>query len=312
MVDQVQEYLTFRRALGYELGTHGKELMSFARYADKIGHHRTVTTTLATQWAKQPENAHPSYWARRLHIVRQFAKYAALYNETTEIPPADIFGPMKRRPTPHIYSQEQINELLQTASRMEPQDSLLPRTYVTLFGLLVSTGLRISEALALTSESVDLEKGVLHIQQTKFRKDRLVPVHASTLGVLRCYHCTAEAYRVKTHSRAFFLDEKAKPLNYRGVLYRFIKIRNGLGWCTLPSDRPPRLHDLRHTFTVRRLLKWYQDGCSIDEYIVYLSTYLGHVCVSDTYWYLTAVPELMDLASKHFYRFVYQQGGRES
>jgi site-specific recombinase XerD len=122
MVDQVEEYLVFRRSLGYALGTD-------------VGHHGSVTKTLATQWAKLPEGAHPSYWARRLHAVRQFAKYAALYDETTEIPSADTFGPMKRRRVPHIYSQEQIIDLLQAASRLEPQDSLRPRTYVGVYRL---------------------------------------------------------------------------------------------------------------------------------------------------------------------------------
>ena len=305
MVDQVEEYLVFRRSLGYALGTDGKELMLFARYADKIWHHGSVTKTLATQWAKLPEGAHPSYWARRLHAVRQFARYAALYDETTEIPSADTFGPMKRRRTPHIYSQEQIIDLLQAASRLEPRDSLRPRTYVTLFGLLASTGLRISEALALTSETVDQENGVLCIQQTKFRKDRLVPVHPSTLQKLRRYHCSTDAYRAKTYIRTFFLDENARPLNYRGVLYRFIQLRKELGWGTSPTGRPPRLHDIRHTFAVRRLLQWYRDGHSIDEHILYLSVYLGHACVSDTYWYLTAVPELMKLASERFHNFVH-------
>ena len=313
MVDQAEDYLAFRRRLGYALVADGKELMLFARHADKIGHHRSVTKELAIEWAKQPEGANPSYWARRLHSVRQFTKYAALYDETTEIPPADAFGLMKRRPAPYIYSREQVGELLRAASRLEPQDGLRSRTYVTLFGLLASTGLRISEALALTPETVDLENGVLRLQQTKFRKDRLVPVHPSTLQMLQTYRRAAEDYHPNTGTDAFFLDENAGPLNYRGVLYRFVQLRKELGWSALPrsnesTGRPPRIHDLRHTFAVRRLLQWYRDGQSIEEHILYLSAYLGHACVSDTYWYLTAVPELMEPVSERFHTFVHAKG----
>jgi integrase len=310
MVEQIEEYLAFRRRLGYALVADGKELMLFARYADKTGHQGPVTTSLATQWARLPKGAHPSYWARRLHAVRQFARYASLYDETTEIPPADTFGSMKRRRMPHIYSSEQITDLLQAASRLEPRDGLRPRTYFTLFGLLLSTGLRISEALVLTLETVDLENGVLLIQQTKFRKDRLVPVYPSTLQRLRRYHCATEDYRAKSQVGAFFLEENGRPLNYRGVLYRFMQLRKELGWGTSPAGRRPRLHDIRHTFAVQRLLQWYREGHSIDEYILYLSAYLGHSCVSDTYWYLTAVPELMELASERFHKFVHKQGGK--
>lgn len=313
MVDQAEDYLAFRRRLGYALGSDGKELMLFARYADKIGHTGSVTNVLAIDWAKLPEGANPSYWARRLHSVRQFAKYAALYDERTEIPPADTFGTISRRPPPYIYSREQVTELLRAASRLEPRDGLRPRTYVTLFGLLAATGLRISEALALTPEAVDLENGVLRLQQTKFRKDRLVPVHPSTLQMLQRYQRSAEDYHPKTRADAFFIDENARALNYRGVLYRFVRFREELGWRALTRSnestaRPPRIHDLRHTFAVRRLLQWYRDGHSIEEHILYLSAYLGHACVSDTYWYLTAVPELMELASERFRTFVHEKG----
>jgi len=312
MIDQVEQYLTFRRSLGYALESVGKELILFARYADSIGHQGPVTNALAIEWARLPKEAQPVYWARRLHIVRQFARYAALYDEKTEIPPPDTFGSMKQRLTPHIYTPKQISDLLQAASRLSPQGGLRPLTYVTLFDLLASTGLRISEALALTSNSVDLKNSILCIRQTKFRKDRLVPVHPSTVRKLRQYLRKTEKYRTGNLTGAFFLDENTKPLNYRGVLYRFIQLRKELGWKILPTGRPPRLHDIRHTFAVRRLLEWYRDGHCIDEHILYLSVYLGHACVSDTYWYLTAVPELMELVSERFHKFAYEKGGKQS
>jgi len=216
LVEQVQEYLRFKRSCGYRLDVPGKELMLFARYAALTGHKGPLTTELAVRWAKLPQDANPRYWATRYEIVRRFAEYRFLFNPATEIPPKGLLGPSKRRLSPHIYSDEEIAALLQAASRLSPSDGLHPRTYVTLFGLLVSTGLRISEALNLSHKDADLNTGVLTIKETKFRKSRLVPVHPSTLQVLRHYSKLRDSYHPGTRSKTFFLSEKGTPLNYRG------------------------------------------------------------------------------------------------
>jgi len=258
LVEQVQEYLRFKRSCGYRLDVPGKELMFFARYAALTGHKGPLTTELAVRWAKLPQDANPRYWATRYEIVRRFAEYRFLFNPATEIPPKGLLGPSKRRLSPHIYSDEEIAALLQAASRLSPSDGLHPRTYVTLFGLLVSTGLRISEALNLSHKDADLNTGVLTIKETKFRKSRLVPVHPSTLQVLRHYSKLRDSYHPGTRSKTFFLSEKGTPLNYRGVLYIFIKLSRKLGW--RDRDKKPRIHDFRHSFAVRRLLNWYKEG----------------------------------------------------
>jgi len=282
LVEQVQEYLRFKRSCGYRLDVPGKELMLFARYAALTGHKGPLTTELAVRWAKLPQDANPRYWATRYEIVRRFAEYRFLFNPATEIPPKGLLGPSKRRLSPHIYSDEEIAALLQAASRLSPSDGLHPRTYVTLFGLLVSTGLRISEALNLSHKDADLNTGVLTIKETKFRKSRLVPVHPSTLQVLRHYSKLRDSYHPGTRSKTFFLSEKGTPLNYRGV---FIKLSRKLGW--RDRDKKPRIHDFRHSFAVRRLLNWYKEGANLDQKILALSTYLGHAQVTDTYWYLS-------------------------
>jgi integrase len=310
IVEQVQEYLKFRRSCGYQLEAPGKELMLFARYAALVGHKGPLTTELAVRWAKLPQDADPRYWATRYDIVRRFAEYRFLFDPATEIPPKGLLGPSKRRLSPHIYSDGEIAAFLQAASQLAPTDGLHPHTYVTLFGLLVSTGLRISEALNLSRQDAGLETGVLTIKETKFRKSRLVPVHPSTLQALRRYSKFRDSYLSGAKSKMFFLAEKGTPLNYRGVLYVFIKLRRELGW--RGADRKPRVHDFRHTFAVRRLLKWYEEGANLDQKILALSTYLGHAQVTDTYWYLSAVPELLAIVSEKFEKFATKERRRDA
>ena len=310
IIEQVQEYLKFRRSCGYQLEAPGKELMLFARYAVLTGHKGLLTTELTVRWAKLPQDADPRYWATRYDIVRRFAEYRFLFDPATEIPPKDLLGPSKQRLSPHIYSDEEIAALLQAASQLTPTDGLHPRTYVTLFGLLVSTGLRISEALNLSRKDADLNTGVLTIKETKFRKSRLVPVHASTLYVLRHYSKLRDSCHPGTRSKTFFLAEKGTSLNYRGVLYVFLKLRRKLGW--QEADKKPRIHDFRHTFAVRRLLKWYKEGANLDQKILALCTYLGHVQVTDTYWYLSAVPELLAIVSDKFENFGTKERRRDT
>jgi len=310
IIEQVQEYLNFKRSCGYQLEVPGKELMLFARYAVLTGHKGLLTTELTVRWAKLPQDADPRYWATRYDIVRRFAEYRFLFDPATEIPPKGLLGPSKRRLSPHIYSDEEITALLQAASQLTPTDGLHPWTYVTLFGLLVSTGLRISEALNLSRKDTDLNTGVLTIKETKFRKSRLVPAHASTLHVLRHYSKLRDSCHPGTRSKTFFLSEKGTPLNYRGVLYVFLKLRRKLGW--QEADKKPRIHDFRHTFAVRRLLKWYKEGANLDQKILALSTYLGHVQVTDTYWYLSAVPELLAIVSDKFENFATKERRRDT
>jgi len=310
LVEQVQEYLKFKRSCGYQLEVPGKELMLFARYAALTDHQGPLTTELTVRWAKLPKDADPIYWAKRYDIVRRFAQYRFLFDPATEIPPKGLLGPSKRRLSPHIYSDGEIAAFLQAASQLTPTDGLHPHTYVTLFSLLVSAGLRISEALNLSCQDADLGTGVLTIKETKFRKSRLVPVHPSTLHTLRRYSKFRDSYHPGARSKTFFLAEKGKPLNYRGVLYIFLKLRRKLGW--QEADKKPRIHDFRHTFAVRRLLKWYEEGANLDQKILALSTYLGHAQVTDTYWYLSAVPELLARVSEIFENFATKERRRDA
>lgn len=310
LVALAEEYLAFRRGLGFAMRVEGAELLRFARYAGSIGHRGPITTDLAVRWARLPKDADPLYWARRLDIVRRFAKHRVLFDAATEVPPDRMLGPSYRRRSPHIYSKAEIAALLRAAAGLGPAGALRPHTYVTLFGLLASTGLRISEAVRLTREDADLDAGVLTIRETKFHKSRLVPLHPTTTAALRRYAARRDHQHSLVRLPAFFLTERGTSLKDTRVRMTFTALRESLGWVGLGGP-PRRIHDIRHTFAVTRLLRWYQEGADIDRRIAALSTYLGHVKVTDTYWYLTAVPELLAVASARYERFAgLHRGGR--
>jgi len=300
MVGQAEDYLASRRKLGLQLKIEGQQLLSFAQFADDIRHRGPLTNELALRWAILPKGAAPEYWSRRLGIVRRFAKYRFLFEPKTEVPPERLLGPACRRPTPYIYSEDDICELVRACSDLGPAGGLRPLTYATFFGLLASTGLRSVEALRLNRSDVDFSTGTLCVTESKFHKSRLVPVHSSTLHALGAYAAQRDRRHQLPRAQTFFLTEKGTSLKYGKMFATFQELRKVLGWSK--KNPSPRIHVLRHAFAVRRLLAWYTAGADVDQKIPTLSTYLGHVKVSDTYWYLTAVPELLAVASSRYER----------
>lgn len=311
MTTLAEEYLGFRRKLGFDPRNERNELLGFVRYAAKTGHQGPITVELAVRWAKMPQGGNLNRHVRRFGIVRRFARYCEMFDPRVEVPPEGLLGTSAyRRRSPHIYSEEEISRLLKAAAGLHPYYGLRPSTYVTLFGLLACTGLRISEALRLTRKDVDLLGGVLTVVDSKFHKSRLVPIHSSTVMALSFYAEHRDCYHPSTQSKAFLLDERGSPLKQSSVLKTFERLRYRLGW-TRSDGRSPRIHSFRHTFAVRRLLAWYKQGVDLDRKIAALSTYLGHAKVRDTYWYLSAVPELLAIVGHRFERFVNQDAGEK-
>ena len=308
----VDEYLTLRRGLGFDLKSPEWLLRDFASHADRIGHSGPVTIELAVQWAQSSRSSNPAQAARRLVVVRQFARHRALIDPTTDVPPVGFLGRISRRPPPHIYSESEVAALLQQASRLLPRHGLRPATYVAYVALLVSTGLRLSEACRLTTDDVDLVNGILTIRKTKFRKSRLVPLHPTTTQALARYANRRDACRAAPRSEYFFRTEHSPRLGRDAVEKTFGRIRQRLDWTGHGRTRQPRIHDLRHTFVTRRLLGWYQNGADVDHKILALATYLGHAKVTDTYWYCTAVPELLASTAQRFERFTHRASERPS
>lgn len=300
MERQVEEYLVLRRKLGAALETEGPLLLAFARWAERLGHTGPVKIALALQWAKLPERASPQHWARRLSAVRQFARYRVAFDPGTEVPPRALLGSRFRRRDPHIYSEEEIGRLLMAAAKLAPAGGLRSQTYAAFLGLLASTGLRVCEALRLTCADVDLGRGVLTVSGTKFHKSRLVPLHLSTRRALAAYATHRDRFVTWRPEAPFFAADPHRRLSYGALRTTFAILRRRLGLDQPVSGRRPRIYDLRHTFACRCLMAWYREGVGIERKIATLSTYLGHARVTDTYWYLTAVPDLMALAAERF------------
>jgi integrase len=302
MHERVEDYLSARRRLGYKLQAEGGELHRFARFAEEHGHSGALTVDIALAWANTSKGTSVLCRAKRLEMVRGLAKYCVLFEPDTEIPPPRLLGRAHHRVAPHIYTAQEIAKLLEAAGELQPQQGLRPATLRCLLGLLAATGLRISEALHLTHADVDFQHKVLLVKETKFRKSRYVPLHSTTNIALDDYaRFRDRRVPLASPSASFFLLDNGRPLNYRQALYAFQSIRQQLGWKS-PGKRPPRLHDLRHTFACRRLLAWYEEGVDVNRAILLLSVYLGHGKVSDTYWYLTGIPPLMAIAAKRFER----------
>ncbi len=297
LTQAVDFYLQTRRRFGFALVQTGVELRSFVRYTQNIGHTGPLTAGLAADWAKLPRRCHPGYWAYRLGIARRFAEFWRAYEPRTEIPDRNGFSQRYRRRPVHIFSPEELKKLMEASAQLDRVHRFRGSTFRILVGLLYGTGLRIGEALNLRDQDIDATKEVLTIRQAKCGHTRVVPVQASTLEALQGYRALRQKTFGSGAASRFFVDFRGKPLGYHGVSAVFRELCRGLGWTDSPV---PRLHDLRHTFAVRTLLGWYRNGGAMGPKLWILSTYLGHRHLADTYWYLTAVPELMQLCQERF------------
>jgi integrase/recombinase XerC len=304
MQEAVQRYLNDRRRLGYSLVAPATELMRFARYADAREHRGPLTQDLMLGWAREHvQRTSAVTAARRLEVMRPFAAHYRQFEPATEIPPKGILGRAHRRLEPHIYTDEEIDELLDAAGRLSLTWGLRPLTYRTLFGLIAAAGLRLSEALMLTRGDVDLQAATLTVRQTKFHKSRCLPLHASAVRELGLYRQARDRWHGAEESAPFFVSQTGGHLPKSTVENLFRRLQARLGWRARGDHPYPRIHDLRHTFAVRRIQRWRETGQSIDHAMFWLCTYLGHAKISDTYWYLSGIPELMDTIGVRFERF---------
>jgi integrase/recombinase XerD len=292
LAEAIEDYLALRRGLGFKLKRHSRCLMEFASFLEHAGEPR-ITNRLALQWATQPQHVQPVEWAARLSVVRGFARYWSATDPMTEIPPEGLLPNRHNRAKPYLYSDEQIHQILDAARNMPTTHSLQPWTHHCLFGLLAVTGLRIGEALNLRSTDVDWSEGILTIRDAKFGKSRLIPLHASSLKVLADYAARRDRLFVVRKTPYFFCSRYDGRLDEGQVRRVFYTISRQIGIRGASASRGPRLHDFRHRFAVQTLLRWHYNGEDVRRRLPILSTYLGHGHVTDTYWYVTATPELM-------------------
>ncbi len=294
----IEDYLALRRALGNKLLDYEVRLERFVSFLEKekVSH---VTVPLALKWAQQPANGTMKTWNRNLAIIRGFAQYISAADPRHQVPPKDLLPFDPARAKPYIYTESEILRLMEAARAIRSPHGLRGQTYYCIIGLLAVSGLRISEALKLRREDVDLDAGLLTIIESKFGKSRLVPLHPTAVEALTEYSRCRDAFLGKVSVPTFFVNEPNKtPLTSSPVHTMFAKLSRKAGIRGPQQRRGPRLHDIRHRFAVETLLGWYRRGDDVKRQLPVLSTFLGHDGIEDTYWYLSFTPELMSAASR--------------
>lgn len=296
LMPQLDRYLSVRRSLGYDLRTSERILRRFTSYADTEGAAH-IGTALFLRWHATLADANGSTRATRLRVVRLFAQWLSGFDPAHEVPAQGLLPDSSNRPRPHIYTTAEIAEIVAAARELPSVYGLRGHTCSTLFGLVAVTGLRISEALALDRD--DLDQGVLRVRRGKLGRERLLPLDPGVVAHLDAY--LAERDRLIGHAaKPLFVTEKATRLTDCSARYNFAQACQRIGLRSHQRyqrhGRGPRIHDLRHTFAVRTMINWYRTGKDPAREMIRLTTYLGHANPSHTYWYLEAVPELLDLA----------------
>lgn len=291
------EYLALRRSLGYKMEDTHRELLRFVGFV-RQSKASFVTTRLAIEWASQSTRCQPAQWANRYSMARLFAEYLSAFDPRTEIPATGLLGHRHHRRPPYFYSDLEVVRLVRAAQGIPSPKGLRAATYSTLFGLIACTGMRLGEAVGLDVDDVDVDQGVLKVRQAKYNKPRLIPLHATTLEKLRQYRHLRDRIFPNSNCPGFLLSEQDTRLSVWAVRRWFIILSRQIGLRRPEDHRGPRIHDLRHRFVIQTLCKWYRAGEDVEARLPELSTYVGHDHVRDTYWYISATPELLMLATK--------------
>jgi integrase/recombinase XerD len=295
----VEDYLAMRRALGYKLTEHGRVLPQFVEFLEQRD-ASLITTALALQFAMQSSQASVVRRDQRLAIVRGFAIYVQAFDARHEVPPVNLLPATFRRAIPYLYSEAEIEALMQAARGLRP--ALRAATCETLIGLLSVTGMRISEACGLDRSDVELAAQRLTVRRAKNGRSREIPLHPSTVTALEGYARAREELCPDPTDRAFFLSSSGARLSPQRARASFDQLRRATGLDRDTLGRHARVHDIRHTFALRTLLRWYREEGDIEPQLPLLSTFLGHVEPKHTFWYFEGTPELLALAAERLER----------
>lgn len=296
----VDSYLALRRGLGFKLVDAGSLLPDFVRYLHDNGAEH-ISTALALAWARQPVNASPVWWRRRLGFVRGFAEYLCNFDPDTEVPPRDLLPAHQDRVAPYLYSAADITALMTAARDLNPP--LRAATYETLIGLLSVTGLRLGECLALDREDLDERQLLLVVRRAK-GGGRKVPLHETTFHALRSYYELVDAHFPEPVSPSVLVSIRGTRMNKDSIHATFPALMDRAGLTGRGQRARPRPHDLRHAFAVRQLIEWYEQGIDVDARIPLLTAVLGHRDPTSTYWYLQAAPELFAIVGQRLEGFL--------
>jgi integrase/recombinase XerD len=290
-----EDYLNLRRALGHDLADAARLLPRFVAHLDAVG-ASTITTEVALNWVRRRDaDRTSSVWMRRMMVVRGFARHMSGIDPATEVPPLGLVTYRQRWRPPFIYSDGDVEALMNAVPRLVPTP-LRAATFQTMLGLLAATGIRVGEAIALDRDDIDWVDGALVVHASKFNKTREVLLDPTVVGALRTYTRIRDRHVPHPSCRTFFVSGKGTPVIYGafGDVFRKLLAASGVG---AGSAVRPRVHDLRHSFAVHTLVRWYRNGDDVAVLLPRLSTYLGHRTPVSTYWYLSAAPELLALAA---------------
>jgi integrase len=312
LAEELDRYLSIRRGFGYDLSTSARVLRRFVAFA-KVRKAPHVTTDLFLAWQAEFGEANQNTWYARLGMVRQFALWLSGIDPRNEVPPKALIPGRYRRARPYIYSDEEIALIVAEAARLSSANGIRALTFTTLFGLIAVTGLRVGEAVLLDNDDVDLECGVLTIRRGKSGKARIVPLSQSATHRLAAY--ARERNRLLGHTpKSFFVSDVGNRPDDCSARYNFATVCQRIGLRSPQKfnkhGRGPRIHDLRHTFAARTMVDWYRSGKDPEREMIKLSTYLGHERPEHTYWYIEAVPELLELASQRAARAISRERGQ--
>lgn len=308
---ELERYISMRRGLGFTLTSQAPVLRKFVAFAESEGVDY-VTTDLFLRWRAAYGSANNDTWSNRFVAVRIFAQWVQGIDPRNEIPPRGLIPRRASRPRPFIYTDEQVRAIVGAAAQLPSAYGLQGLTWSTLFGLIAVTGLRISEAVGMDNEDVDLGHGVLTVRRGKNGKSRIVVITGCTAAHLGAYQVERDRL-IGQQPVPFFLTESGRRPSRSAAEYRFARLSQTIGLRAPQTDlrlgRGPRIHDLRHTFAVRTIINWYRNGLDPDREMYKLSAYLGHDKPADTYWYIEAVPELLALAAERATQSIDKKGG---
>lgn len=296
------DYLTMRRALGYKLDKTERLLGQFVSFAEDRGEAHIRTET-ALAWATSPSGAEAIWFSRRLAEVRLFARHLHGIDPKTEVPPADLLPARTRRATPYLYTSQEISDLMRATTIL--RGSHVQSTYRTLIGILAATGMRVGEAIGLDHDDFDAVHGTLTVRKGKFGKSRELPLHPTTVAALDDYLRRDDRPR-QAGTPALLTSSAGRRLRYGNVQPTFQKLLHHCGIAPRSATCRPRIHDVRHSFAVNTIIDGYRAGefgaGDPGSRLAILSIYLGHADPGDTYWYLSAAPELLGLAGERLER----------
>lgn len=293
--EQVEDYISYKRGLGFKLHVEAAELRRFAAFTEGLRYRNSVNAKIAHAWVESTPGISDKFTARRIETVAVFAKYAVAIDLEARLVPR-MRVRCHGKSVPHIYTLEEEISIMDEMGHLFATDGMRALTAPVIFGLLVSTGMRPSEPLRLTDGDVNLGKQTIYVRHTKFSKSRIVPISESTAHALADYRDSRRS--TCGDGDAFFLWSGGRPVNIRQMEYALQLAAKPISTeCIASGVRAVRLYDARHTFASRTIERWLVDGDDIDAMMPILSTYLGHVKIEDTYWYLTGTPELLAIAA---------------